>query len=102
MTVEGIPGTPGSAEIGQGGYAVFNKCHGIKVVDDIYGQWSESIAKTQMLQALATHPQKLNGVWQQGSMFMGVTQAIQQAGLLRSHSPGVTRIRTPSPSGTTT
>ena len=80
MTVEGIPGTPGSAEIGQGGYAVFNKCHGIKVVDDIYGQWSESIAKTQMLQALATHPQKLNGVWQQGSMFMGVTQAIQQAG----------------------
>jgi ribose transport system substrate-binding protein len=80
MTVEGIPGTPGSAEIKQGGYAVLNKCPQVKVVDDIYGQWSESIAKTQMLQALATHPQKLNGVWQQGSMFMGITQALQQAG----------------------
>jgi ribose transport system substrate-binding protein len=80
MTVEGLAGTPGSADIRSGGYAVFNNCPNIHVLDDLVGGWSESVAKTAMLEALSTHPQTLNAVWQQGSMFMGVVSALQQDG----------------------
>jgi ribose transport system substrate-binding protein len=80
MTVEGLPGTPGSADIRAGGYAVFQRCKGIHILDDLTGDWSESVAKTAMLEALATHPQKMDAVWQQGSMFMGVISALLQAG----------------------
>jgi ribose transport system substrate-binding protein len=80
MTVEGEPGTPGNAEIRSGGYAVFANCPNIHILDDVEGDWSESVAKTAMLEALSTHPQTVNGVWQQGSMFMGVTSALAQDG----------------------
>lgn len=80
MTVEGLAGTPGSANIKEGGYAVFAHCPNIHVVSDVVGSWSESVSKTAMLQALATHPAKVDGVWQQGSMFYGLTSALAQAG----------------------
>jgi ribose transport system substrate-binding protein len=80
LTVEGLAGTPGNADIKAGGYAVFNHCPNIHIEADLVGQWSESVAKTATLQALSTHPQTLNGVWQQGSMFYGVTSALSQDG----------------------
>jgi len=80
MTVEGISGTSGNATFMAGGNAVWARCPNIKVIADVIGQWSESVAKTAMIQALTTHSQHLNGVWQEGSMFMGITQALQQEG----------------------
>lgn len=80
MTVQGIPGTSTSAAIEQGGNAVFERCPDIDIVANVIGEWSPSVAKTAMIQALATHPQQLDGVWQQGSMFMGITQALEQQG----------------------
>jgi len=80
LTVEGIPGTSGSQLIQAGGQAVFKNCPDIKVVADLVGQWSESAAQTAVLQQLSTNPTKIDGVWQQGSMFMGVVKALQQAG----------------------
>jgi ribose transport system substrate-binding protein len=80
LTVEGIPGTSGSSLIEAGGQAVFKNCPDIKVVSDLVGQWSESAAQTAVLQQLSTNPAKIDGVWQQGSMFMGVVKALEQAG----------------------
>jgi len=80
MTVQGIPGTSGSAQIEAGGNAIFERCPNIDIVADFAGEWSESVAKTGMLQALSTNPQQLDGVWQQGSMFMGIIQALEQQG----------------------
>jgi ribose transport system substrate-binding protein len=80
ITIQGIPGTPGSAFIQSGGDAVFARCPDIKVVANVVGQWSQSVAKTEMLKALATHPQKVDGVWEQGSMAMGALRALEQAG----------------------
>jgi ribose transport system substrate-binding protein len=80
LTVEGIPGTSGSELIKAGGEAVFKNCPDIKIVADLVGQWSESAAQTAVLQQLSTNPAEINGVWQQGSMFMGVTKALEQAG----------------------
>jgi ribose transport system substrate-binding protein len=80
LTVEGIPGTSGSELIKAGGRAVFKNCPNIKIVADLVGQWSESAAQTAVLQELSTDPTAIDGVWQQGSMFMGVVTALKQAG----------------------
>lgn len=80
LTVEGIPGTSGSELIKAGGQAVFKNCPNIKIVADLVGQWSESAAQTAVLQQLSTNPTAIDGVWQQGSMFMGVITALEQAG----------------------
>jgi ribose transport system substrate-binding protein len=81
MTVEGIPGTPGSLQIQQGGYAILKSpnCH-FDIIDDFGGNWDNATAKTGMLKALATHPQKLDAIWEQGSMEKGIIEAVQQAG----------------------
>ena len=80
LTVEGIPGTSGSELIKAGGQAVFKNCPNIKIVADLVGQWSELAAQTAVLQQLSTNPTAIDGVWQQGSMFMGVITALEQAG----------------------
>jgi ribose transport system substrate-binding protein len=80
LTVEGIPGTSGSELIKAGGQAVFKNCPDIKIVADLVGQWSESAAQTAVLQQLSSNPTQIDGVWQQGSMFMGVIKALEQAG----------------------
>jgi ribose transport system substrate-binding protein len=81
MTVEGIPGTPGSLQIQQGGYAILKSpsCH-FNIIADFGGSWNNATAKTGMLKALATHPQKLDAVWEQGSMEKGIIEALQQVG----------------------
>jgi ribose transport system substrate-binding protein len=80
LTIQGIPGTSGSELIRAGGQAVFENCPDIKIVADLVGQWSNSTAQTAVLQALSTNPSKIDGIWQQGSMFMGSISAIEQAG----------------------
>ena len=78
--VEGIQGSLGSIQLEQGGQAVFAHCPNIHVIANIYGQWSEAVAKTVTLQALISHPQPVDGVWDQGAMMMGIVSAFQQSG----------------------
>ncbi|HTW26546.1 MAG TPA: substrate-binding domain-containing protein [Acetobacteraceae bacterium] len=56
----------------QGGHA--------KVIGDLYGMWTGSVAKTEMLKFLATHPQPVSAVFSTGNMGVGVGQALQQSG----------------------
>jgi len=81
MTVEGIPGTPGSLQIQQGGYAILKSpaCK-FDIIADFGGSWNNATAKSGMLKALATHPQKLEAIWEQGSMEKGIIEALQQIG----------------------
>jgi len=53
---------------------------GIKVVGSLYGMWTGSVAKSKMLQFLATHPQPVKAVFSTGNMGVGVGQAFQQSG----------------------
>lgn len=81
MTVQGIPGTPGSLQIQAGGDAILkSKPCSFDIVADFGGSWNNATAKTEMLKALATHPQKLDGIWEQGSMEKGIIEALQQVG----------------------
>jgi ribose transport system substrate-binding protein len=80
VTVDGLPGTPGSIYIHNGGYAIFQNCPNIKILGNFAGNWNNADGKSGMLKFLATHPQKVDGVWEQGSMALGIMQALQQAG----------------------
>ncbi len=46
----------------------------------ITSQWTPSVAKSALLQFLATHPEPVNGVWNGGSCQVGTGQALLQAG----------------------
>jgi ribose transport system substrate-binding protein len=52
----------------------------VKVVGDLYGMWTGSVAKVQMLKFLATHPQPIDAVLSTGNMAVGVGQAFEQLG----------------------
>ncbi|RIV28152.1 hypothetical protein D2Q93_03705 [Alicyclobacillaceae bacterium I2511] len=80
VMVEGIPGAAGSTIRENAALPVFNKYPGIHIVANVSGQWTETGAKTAMLNVLATHPEPIAGVWGQGGMSMGIVQALQQAG----------------------
>lgn len=80
VMVEGIAGAAGSTIRENAALAVFKKYPNIHVVANVSGDWTETGAKTAMLQVLATHPQTINGIWQQGGMTMGIVQALQQSG----------------------
>lgn len=79
VMVEGIAGAAGSTIRENAAEAVLKKYPNIHIVANVSGDWTETGAKTAMLQVLATHPQTINGIWQQGGMTMGVIQALQQA-----------------------
>ncbi|MHB8293143.1 MAG: substrate-binding domain-containing protein [Acidimicrobiales bacterium] len=80
VMIEGIPGAAGSVIRENAALAAFRKYPGIHVLANVSGQWTETGAKTAMLNVLATHPQAVAGVWQQGGMFNGVVSALSQDG----------------------
>lgn len=80
VMIEGIPGEPGSEIWQKAGQCMFNQFSSIKVVANVAGYWTESKAKTAMLQALATHPQTIDAVWIQGPGSVGMIQAYLQTG----------------------
>lgn len=75
-----IQGVASAESTRNGALEVFKSYPGIKIVGEAYGDWTPSIAKTQMLQFLATHPGKIDGVWQAGLMSPSIFEALQQSG----------------------
>lgn len=80
VMINAIQGVPSAIASQQGAEAAFKAHPGIKVIGQIWGEWTPSVAKTQMLQFLSTHPETVNGVWQAGLMSVAATQALQQVG----------------------
>lgn len=80
VMIEGIPGAAGSTIRENAALAVFKKYPNIHIVANVSGEWTETGAKTAMLQVLATHPETINGVWGQGGMTEGIEEALRQAG----------------------
>lgn len=80
VMIEGIAGAAGSIIRENAALAVLKHYPGIKIIANQYGNWTETGAKTTMLQILSTHPEPVNAVWQQGGMAIGVISALKQAG----------------------
>ena len=80
VVTQGIPGVAiGTAET----YAVkdaLKKYPNVKVLGYIAGQWTPSVAKTQMSSFLASHPQPVNGIIDAGAEDLATEQALQAAG----------------------
>ncbi len=80
VAIHGIPGTSGSELFKSGADSIFANCPDLKILAELTGEWSNSVAQTALVQWLASNPAEIDGVWQQGSMFMGSVQALEQAG----------------------
>jgi ribose transport system substrate-binding protein len=64
----------------EGWDAVVRSCPGMKVGGELYGAFSESGAKSEMLKYLATHPQKIDAVTTLAGESVGTLQALKQTG----------------------
>lgn len=81
VTVQGIKGEPGSDIWEASAACMFKQFPGIKILANIYGSWTEPVAKTEMQKVLTTNPgAKIDGVWVQGPGTTGVIQAFEQTG----------------------
>ena len=80
LGVHGIPSTNLDQQEFDGFRAAFAKCTGIKLDDSIVGAFQPAVAKQQLLNYLASHPQPIAGVVQAAAMGPGIIQAFQQAG----------------------
>jgi ribose transport system substrate-binding protein len=80
VVTQGIPGVAiGTAET----YAVkdaLKKYPKVSVLGYIAGEWTPSVAKTQMSSFLASHPQPVNGIIDAGAEDLATEQALQAAG----------------------
>jgi ribose transport system substrate-binding protein len=80
LIVQGIPQAEASNDFQRGHEDGLKQFPGIKVVDAVAGNWVDSVAKTKVLQFLATHPQPLGGIATQSPGDLGALEALQQAG----------------------
>jgi len=80
VIVRGLAGAPAETYGYKQIMAEVNACPGMHVVGEVNGNWDNATAKTAMQQFLASHPQKIDGVLQNGIMAQGVIQAFLQVG----------------------
>jgi ribose transport system substrate-binding protein len=81
VTVQGIKGEPGSEIWEASAACMFEQFPDIEILANIYGSWTEPVAKTVMQKVLTTNPgATIDGVWVQGPGTTGVIQAFEQTG----------------------
>lgn len=80
LNVHGIPGVQSDTLLFQGANDVLKNCPNIKTAGSVVGQFTPSVAKTQTLEFLSSHPQSINAVIQAAGMATGIAQAFIQTG----------------------
>jgi ribose transport system substrate-binding protein len=80
LVVEGIAGNPIVAQQAEGYAAALEECPDLKVVAKVNGDWTPTVTKSVVLQALATNPTKIDAVWTSGSESRLVAEAFAEAG----------------------
>ena len=80
ILVNGIPGLAPTHARHQAALDVLSNFPGIKVIGEVEGKWTPSIAKTNTLKFLATHPQRIDGVVDAGLGAVSEWQAFEQSG----------------------
>jgi ribose transport system substrate-binding protein len=80
LDVHGIPGVQVDTDEFAGANQVLKNCPQIKTVGSVVGGFVPSVAKTQTLQFLASHPAAVDSVFQAAGMATGIIQAFQQTG----------------------
>ncbi len=88
VLTNGVPGLPGTVARRAGVRDVLKKHPGVHLLGEISGNWTPSVAKTEMVKFLATHPQRVDGVWDSGLMGVASAQALSQSGRPSAHLNG--------------
>jgi ABC-type sugar transport system substrate-binding protein len=81
IIVKGIAGNQNDVVLYNQKIANLKNCPNIHVAATLYGNWDEGQAKTVVSQYIASHPQPIAGVLQDGGMMAGVVQAFEANGL---------------------
>src|SRR5262249_16125657 len=79
LMVRGIPGVTVEQAFYDAAVADLKACPGIKVVGTVWGKWNAATAKSEIVKFLASHPEKIDLVFQ-SAVGGGVIQAFQEAG----------------------
>jgi ribose transport system substrate-binding protein len=81
IIVKGIAGNQNDVVLYNQKIANLENCPDIHVAATLYGNWDQGTAKTVVSQYIASHPQLIAGVLQDGGMMAGVVQAFEANGL---------------------
>ncbi|HEY2604196.1 MAG TPA: substrate-binding domain-containing protein [Thermoleophilaceae bacterium] len=80
VEVRALAGAAVDSQTNEGWDAVVRGCPGMKVGGEIFGGFSESLAKSETLKYLATHPQKVDVLTTLAGESVGSVQAFKQTG----------------------
>jgi ribose transport system substrate-binding protein len=80
VLINGQAGTSNTTAKRQGLLDAVAASPDVKVSGDLYAMWTGSIAKTEMLKFLATHPQPVDAAWSAGLMAVAGAEALAQSG----------------------
>jgi ribose transport system substrate-binding protein len=81
LIVRGIAGNQNDKVLYNQKVVDLKNCPDIKVASVLYGNWDNPTAKNVVSQYLASHPQPIAGVLNDGGMFSGVVQAFEARGI---------------------
>ena len=80
LIVRGVAGNQNDKVLYNQKVVDLKNCPDIKVASVLYGNWDNGTTKQVVSQYLASHPQPIDGVLQNGGMFAGVVQAFEARG----------------------
>ncbi|MDQ0393612.1 substrate-binding domain-containing protein [Labrys monachus] len=80
IVMNGQPGTANTVAQESGFRQAVAPYPGIKVAGSLFGMWTGSVAKSEVLKFLATHPQPIQAAFSTGNMGVGIGQAFEQSG----------------------
>jgi ribose transport system substrate-binding protein len=81
LIVRGVAGNQNDKVLYNQKVQDLKNCPDIKVAATLYGNWDNGTVKQVVSQYLASHPQPIDGVLQNGGMFAGVVQAFEARGI---------------------
>lgn len=80
LLVSGIAGAASSESFDTGAKRALEEYPDANIVGQVWGNWTDQVAQTEVQKFLATNPAKIDGIIAQGSQETGVLKAVLQSG----------------------
>jgi ribose transport system substrate-binding protein len=80
LLVSGIAGAASSESFDTGAKRALAETPGAKLVGQVWGNWTDQVAQTEVQKFLATNPTPIDGIIAQGSQETGILKAVLQSG----------------------
>jgi ribose transport system substrate-binding protein len=80
LLVSGIAGAASSESFDTGAKRAFAEFPEARLVGQVWGNWTDQVAQTEVQKFLATNPAQIDGIIAQGSQETGILKAVLQSG----------------------